>query len=57
MQVEIVSGPLRGLTGQFIIHAGHDYPVVRVRLIQQAVAVHIHWDEVIPLGTRGAILR
>jgi transcriptional antiterminator NusG len=57
MQVEIVSGPLRGLTGQFIIHAGHDYLVVRVRLIQQAVAVHIHWDEVIPLGTSGAILR
>jgi transcriptional antiterminator NusG len=57
MQVEIVSGPLRGLTGQFIHHAGHDCIVVSVRLIQQAVAVHIHRDEVIPLGTSGAILR
>lgn len=57
MQVEIVSGPLRGLMRQFIHHAGHDYIVVRVRLIQQAVAVHIHRDEVIPLCHSGAILR
>jgi transcription termination/antitermination protein NusG len=57
MLVEIVSGPLRGLMGQFIHHAGHDYIVVRVRLIQQAVAVHIHRDEVIRHGSSGAILR
>ncbi len=57
MQVEIVSGPLRGLMGQFIHHTGHDYIVVRVRLIQQAVAVHIHRDEVIPLCHSGASLR
>ena len=57
MQVEIVSGPLRGLMGQFIHHAGHDYIVLRVQLIQQAVAMHIHRDEVIPHGSSGAILR
>jgi transcription antitermination factor NusG len=57
MQVEIVLGPLRGLVGQFIHHAGHDYIVVRVRLIQQAVAVHIHRDEVALHGSSGAILR
>jgi transcription antitermination factor NusG len=57
MQVEIVSGPLRGLMGQFIHHVGHDYIVVRIQLIQQAVAVHIHQDEVIPYGSSGATLR
>lgn len=57
MQVEIVSGPLRGLIGQFIHHAGHDYIVLRVRLIQQAVAVHIHRDEVIRHGSSGATIR
>jgi transcription antitermination factor NusG len=57
MQVEIVSSPLRGLMGQFIHHAGHDYIVVRVRLIQQAVAVHIHRDEMIRHGSSGATLR
>ena len=57
MQVEIVSGPLRGLMGQFIHHAGHDYIVLRVRLIQQAVAVHIYRDEVIRQGSSGATLR
>jgi hypothetical protein len=36
--------------GQFIHHAGQSYIVVRVRLIQQAVAVHIHRDEVVPLA-------
>jgi transcription antitermination factor NusG len=56
MQVEIVSGPLRGLKGQFIHHAGHDYIVVRVQLIQQAVAVHIHRDEVVPRCANGALL-
>ena len=56
MQVEIVTGPLRGLMGQFIHHAGQDYIVVRVRLIQQAVAVHIHRDEVVPRCASGALL-
>jgi transcription termination/antitermination protein NusG len=57
MLVEIVSGPLRGLMGQFIHHVGHDYIVVRVQLIQQAVAVHIQRDEVIRHGSSGTILR
>jgi transcription termination/antitermination protein NusG len=56
MQVKIVSGPLRGLMGQFIHHAGHDYIVVRVRLIQQAVAVHIHRNEVVPHCATDALL-
>lgn len=56
MQVEIVSGPLRGLMGQFIHHAGHDYIVLRVQLIQQAIAVHIHRDEVLPRCASGALL-
>lgn len=50
MRVEIISGPLRGMQGQFISQAGHDYIVVRVQLIQQSVAVHIHMDEVSPLA-------
>ena len=50
VRVEIISGPLRGLQGQFIRHAGHDYIVVRIHLLQQAVAVHIHMDEVAPLA-------
>jgi transcription antitermination factor NusG len=56
MQVEIVTGPLRGLMGQFIHHAGQNYIVVRVRLIQQAVAVHIHRDKVVPLAPPGLAL-
>ena len=56
MQVEIVTGPLRGLMGQFIHHAGQNYIVVRVQLIQQAVAVHIHKNEVVPLAPPGLAL-
>ena len=50
MRVEVISGPLRGMQGQYIRQAGHDYIVVRMHLIQQAVAVHIHMDEVAPLA-------
>ena len=56
MQVEIVTGPLRGLKGQFIHQAGQNYLVVRVQLIEQAVAVHIHRDEVVPLAPPGLAL-
>ena len=50
MRVEVVSGPLRGMQGQFIRQDGHHHIVVRMHLIQQAVAVHIHMDEVAPLA-------
>ena len=50
MRVEVISGQLRGMQGQYIRQAGHDYIVVRMHLIQQAVAVHIHMDEVFPLA-------
>ena len=56
MQVEIVTGSLRGLKGQFIHQAGQNYLVVRVQLIEQAVAVHIHRDEVVPLALPGLAL-
>ena len=56
MQVEIVTGSLRGLKGQFIHQAGQNYLVVRVQLIEQAVAVHIHRDEVVPLAPPGLAL-
>ena len=38
------------MQGQFIRQAGHDYIVLRMHLIQQAVAVHIHMDEISPLA-------
>ena len=44
------SGPLCGVRGQIIRKAAQDYIVLRVHLIQQAVAVHIHADEIIPLN-------
>ena len=56
MQVEIVTGSLRGLKGQFIHQAGQNYLVVRVKLIEQALAVHIHRDEVVPLAPPGLAL-
>jgi transcription antitermination factor NusG len=52
MRVEVISGPLRGMQGQFMRQAGHGYIVLRIHLIQQAVAVHIHMDEVAPLHQR-----
>lgn len=50
MMAEVVSGPLCGVRGQIIRKAAQDYIVLRVHLIQQAVAVHIHADEIIPLN-------
>lgn len=57
MRVKIISGPLRDMQGEFIRQGGHDYIVVRVQIIQQAVAVNIHMDEVAPLCTGGEVLR
>ena len=51
MRVEVISGPLRGMQGQYIRHSGRDYIVVRMHLIQQAVAVHIYMDEVSPFAS------
>lgn len=48
MMAEVVAGPLRGIKGQVIRKAAQDYIVLRVHLIQQAVAVHIHADEIVP---------
>ena len=50
MMAEVVAGPLSGIKGQVIRKAAQDYIVLRVHLIQQAVAVHIHADEIIPLN-------
>lgn len=47
--VEVVKGPLIGLRGQFVRRDGHHMIVVRVNLIQQAAAIHIRADEVVPL--------
>ena len=48
--VEVVRGPLIGMRGQFVRRAGEDLIVLRVNLIQQAAAVHIHVDEVVPVN-------
>lgn len=50
MMVEAVAGPLRGIKGRVIRKAAQNYIVLRVHLIQQAVAVHIHADEIVPLN-------
>ncbi len=50
MMAEVVAGPLSGIKGQVIRKATQDYIVLRVHLIQQAVAVRIHADEIIPLN-------
>lgn len=50
MMVEAVAGPLRGIKGQVIRKATQDYIVLRIHLIEQAVAVHIHADEIVPLN-------
>ncbi len=47
--VEVVSGPFQGLRGQFVRNAGRNYVVLRIHLIRQAAAVHIHADDVMPL--------
>jgi len=44
--VEVVRGPLIGMRGQFVRRDGRHFIVLRVNLIQQAAAVHIHMDEV-----------
>ncbi len=48
--VEVARGPLVGLRGQFVRRAGQSYIVIRIHLIQQAAAVHIHTDDVISLS-------
>jgi transcription antitermination factor NusG len=47
--VQVVRGPLTGIRGQFVRCEGKHLIVLRVNLIQQAAAVHINPDEVIPL--------
>ena len=47
--VEVVRGPLTGVRGQLVRKAGQDCIVIRVRLIQQAAAVHIDISEVAPV--------
>jgi transcription antitermination factor NusG len=47
--VEVVRGPLSGLRGQLVRKAGRHCIVIRVHLIQQAVAVHIDAREVVPV--------
>lgn len=48
--VEVVTGPLIGMRGQFVRRDGQHMIVLRVNLIQQAAAVHIHADEVVPVN-------
>jgi len=50
MMAEVIAGPLCGVKGQVIRKAAQDYIVLRVHLIQQAVAVHIHADEIVSLN-------
>ena len=50
MMAEVIAGPLCGVRGQVIRKATQDYIILRVHLIQQAVAVHIHADEIVPLS-------
>ncbi len=48
--VEVVTGPLIGMRGQFVRRDGQHLIVLRVNLIQQAAAVHIQADEVVPVN-------
>ena len=47
--VEVVKGPLAGCRGQLIRQSSGHCIVIRVRLIQQAAAVHVDVSEVVPV--------
>jgi transcription antitermination factor NusG len=48
MQVEVVRGPLQGIHGTLLRKEKHHRLVLGVRLIQQAVAVEIDVNDVVP---------
>lgn len=47
--VKVVRGPLAGIRGQLVRKAKQDCVVIHVRLLHQAVAVHIDVSEVTPV--------
>jgi transcription antitermination factor NusG len=51
MLVEVIGGPLAGVRGTLIRKAGHDYVVIRVRLIQQSASVQVARSNIRPVLT------
>jgi transcription antitermination factor NusG len=50
MLVEIVRGPLQGVTGRLVRHARQYRIVLSITLIQRAIAVEVDTSDVVPLG-------
>jgi transcription antitermination factor NusG len=47
--VQVIKGPLTGVTGHLVRKAGQHHIVIRIRLIQQAASIHISAADVVPI--------